>query len=48
MRAIDVLAEAEHATELAVSPIFIGIGVFAFLIFLLLVTLGIGKGRPHA
>ncbi len=41
------LAQAPHA-ELPVPAIVIGGGAFVGLLILLLITLGIGKGRPHS
>lgn len=49
MRAYVLLAETGHTgVELPVAPIWIGIGAFAGLLFLLVIVLGFGKGRPHA
>ncbi|HEY6740115.1 MAG TPA: hypothetical protein VI076_14830 [Actinopolymorphaceae bacterium] len=38
----------EHAGSPSIPPELIGLGAFALLVFLLIVTLAIGKGRPHA
>lgn len=43
-----ILAQAEEHMKLPVPPIVIGLGAFILLCVLLLVTLAIGKGRPHA
>jgi hypothetical protein len=44
---LSVLAQAPHA-ELPAPAIVIGGGAFAALLVLLLITLAIGKGRPHS
>lgn len=40
-----VLAESETGTDLPVAPWAIGVGAFAALVVLLLVTLAFGKDR---
>ncbi|HEY8454261.1 MAG TPA: hypothetical protein VIL34_01595 [Actinopolymorphaceae bacterium] len=45
--AATVVAEAPHR-ELPAPSLVYGIGVFAVMLVLLLITLGFGKGRPHA
>jgi hypothetical protein len=44
----NLAATGHSGIELPVPPIWIGIGAFAFLLVLLAVVLGFGKGRPHA
>jgi hypothetical protein len=39
---------SEVVNELAVEPIWFGVGAFVLLMALLAVTLVFGKGRPHA
>lgn len=36
------------ATEAAIPPIVVGLIAFGLLIVLLLVTMALGKGRPHS
>lgn len=39
---------SEVVNELPVEPIWFGVGAFALLLTLLVITLVFGKGRPHA
>ncbi|MEQ4204469.1 hypothetical protein ABN028_09455 [Actinopolymorpha sp. B17G11] len=43
-----VLAQPAHHIELPVPAEVIGLGSFVLLTVLLLITLAIGRGRPHS
>ena len=43
-----VFLETEMGNEIPISPVAFGLIGFGLLVALLLVTLSIGKGRPHS
>ena len=43
-----IVLEAEVHNELPAHPVFFGLIAFGLLVVMLLITLAIGKGRPHS